>query len=200
MRAASSALLLALALPRCGSALLSRGTLRARRPPRADPTAAATWDRPLGNMEKLLNAKRSWSGSLTTAHVSAAVLSGRPPTASELRDACTAAIARHPLLRARVVGLDKFDIPDAAPYALHDNYIGKVICLTAPLAVRTAEAPTRAPSQHRPSSTRRSCSRLKPTPAACDSSRHRSIPASSPREPSRWAGRRGRSSRRGKHT
>ena len=30
--------------------------------------------RPLGQMERLLNARRSWSGAMTTAHVSAAIL------------------------------------------------------------------------------------------------------------------------------
>ena len=29
---------------------------------------------PLGQMERLLNARRSWSGAMTTAHVSAAIL------------------------------------------------------------------------------------------------------------------------------
>ena len=59
---------------------LALGVVLPRAPlPRVPPPRM----RELGNMEKLLDARRSWSGALTTAHVSATVLSGTPPTEDE---------------------------------------------------------------------------------------------------------------------
>jgi hypothetical protein len=78
-------------------------------------------------MEKLLDARRSWSGTLTTAHVSGSVLRGRAPTEAELLAALEWAVRRHPMLRAVVVGRGKHYLPDARPFALHDNYLKKAI-------------------------------------------------------------------------
>ena len=78
-------------------------------------------------MERLLNARRSWSGAMTTAHVSLATLSGPPPTESELLWALSRALERHALLRADVVGKGKFHVPDAAPYPLHSDYLGRAV-------------------------------------------------------------------------
>jgi len=78
-------------------------------------------------MEKLLNSRRSWSGSLTTAHVSGSILSGPTPTEAELLLALEWTVRRHPLLRAIVVGRGKHYVPDAKPFALHDNYLQKAI-------------------------------------------------------------------------
>jgi hypothetical protein len=88
---------------------------------------ASGWGRPLGNMEKLLDARRSWSGTLTTAHVSGSVLRGPAPTEPELLAALEWVVCRHPLLRAVVVGRGKHHLPDARPFALHDNYLQKAI-------------------------------------------------------------------------
>jgi len=99
--------------------------------PRAGPAfatlAASGWGRPLGNMEKLLDARRSWSGALTTAHVSGSMVRGPPPTEPELLAALEWTVRRHPLLRAVVVGRGKHDVPGARPYALHADYLGKAI-------------------------------------------------------------------------
>jgi len=87
--------------------------------PRAPPPRM----RELGNMEKLLDARRSWSGALTTAHVSATVLSGTPPTEDELRAGLAWVFRRHPMLSQVVRGKGKHHIPGAQPYAPHDNYL-----------------------------------------------------------------------------
>ena len=58
--------------------------------------------RPLGCMERLLNGRRSWSGAMTTAHVSVALLRGPPPTEAELLHGLARVFRRHPLLRSCV--------------------------------------------------------------------------------------------------
>ena len=80
--------------------------------------------RPLGQMEQLLNARRSWSGAMTTAHASVAILSGVPPTEDELRAGLTWVLQRHPMLSVCVRGKGKFHIPNAQPYPMHADYLG----------------------------------------------------------------------------
>ena len=58
------------------------------------------WGRLLGNMEQLLNARRSGSGTMTTAHVSVARVDGPIPSGSQMEAALAWSIARHPMLRA----------------------------------------------------------------------------------------------------
>lgn len=117
------------AFQRLGSPLGSPvGAPRACRVAPAQASLATSgWGRPLGNMEKLLDARRSWSGTLTTAHVSGSVLRGPAPTEAELLAALEWVVRRHPLLRAIVVGRGKHHLPDARPFALHDNYLKKAI-------------------------------------------------------------------------
>jgi len=83
--------------------------------------------RPLGQMEQLLNARRSWSGAMTTAHVSAAMLKGPPPSEAELLSGLEWVLQRHPLLAARVVGKSKYYLPDAKPYPMHSDYLGRAV-------------------------------------------------------------------------
>ena len=71
----------ALSLAPGGRRVARRAPIAAIRMGAGEPQAAT---RNLGQMERLLNARRSWSGVMTTAHVSAAVLEGPPPTESEL--------------------------------------------------------------------------------------------------------------------
>ena len=89
--------------------------------------------RPLGQMERLLNARRSWSGSMTTAHVSVALLSGPPPSESELLAGLTFVLQRHPLLAATVRGKSKYHVPDAKPYPMHSDYLGRAVAYTKEL-------------------------------------------------------------------
>lgn len=89
--------------------------------------------RPLGEMERLLNARRSWSGAMTTAHVSAALLTGPPPTERELLAGLTYVLERHPLLASRVVGKSKFHVPNAQPYPMHSDYLGRAVAYTKEL-------------------------------------------------------------------
>jgi hypothetical protein len=89
--------------------------------------------RPLGEMERLLNARRSWSGAMTTAHVSAALLTGPPPSEEELIVGLTYVLERHPLLASRVVGKSKFHVPDAQPYPMHSDYLGRAVAYTKEL-------------------------------------------------------------------
>ena len=105
----------------------ARGSSRRRTSALVASLPSSGWGRPLGNMEKLLNSRRSWSGSLTTAHVSGSILSGPTPTEAELLLALEWTVRRHPLLRAIVVGRGKHYVPDAKPFALHDNYLQKAI-------------------------------------------------------------------------
>ena len=63
--------------------------------------------RPLGQMERLLNARRSWSGAMTTAHVSAALLDGPPPTEAEMLAGLAWVLQRHPILSSCVRGKSK---------------------------------------------------------------------------------------------
>eukprot|EP00316_Scyphosphaera_apsteinii_P023573 CAMPEP_0119307144 /NCGR_PEP_ID=MMETSP1333-20130426/7714_1 /TAXON_ID=418940 /ORGANISM="Scyphosphaera apsteinii, Strain RCC1455" /LENGTH=596 /DNA_ID=CAMNT_0007310617 /DNA_START=320 /DNA_END=2110 /DNA_ORIENTATION=- len=81
--------------------------------------------RPLGQMEQLLNARRSWSGAMTTAHVSAAVLEGTPPTETELLEGISWVLQRHPMLMTCVRGKGKHFIPNAQPYPMHMDYLGR---------------------------------------------------------------------------
>lgn len=81
--------------------------------------------RPLGCMERLLNGRRSWSGAMTTAHVSVALLRGPPPTEAELLHGLARVFRRHPLLRSCVRGKSNHHIPDAAPYPMHSDYIDR---------------------------------------------------------------------------
>lgn len=95
-----------------------------------EPWRGVRWEgdetsRPLGSMERLLNARRSWSGAMTTAHVSVAVLKGPPPTEAELLDGLTRIFQRHPLLSACVRGKSNHHIPDAKPYPMHSDYINR---------------------------------------------------------------------------
>jgi hypothetical protein len=89
--------------------------------------------RPLGQMERLLNARRSWSGAMTTAHVSAAVLEGPPPTEAELLAGLQWVLRRHPLLSACVRGKSKFHVPNAVPYPMHSDYLGRAVAYTKEL-------------------------------------------------------------------
>lgn len=70
---------------------------------------------------------------MTTAHVSAALLDGPPPTESELLAGLTYVLQRHPLLAARVVGKSKFHLPDAKPYPMHSDYIGRAFAYNSEL-------------------------------------------------------------------
>ena len=89
--------------------------------------------RPLGQMERLLNARRSWSGAMTTAHVSAALIDGPPPTEAELLAGLAWVLQRHPMLAACVRGKSKFHVPDAKEYPLHSDYLGKAVEYTKEL-------------------------------------------------------------------
>lgn len=89
--------------------------------------------RPLGQMERLLNARRSWSGAMTTAHVSAAVLEGPPPTEAELLQGLAWVLRRHPMLAACVRGKSKFHITDAQPYPMHSDYLGRAVAYNSEL-------------------------------------------------------------------
>lgn len=62
---------------------------------------------------------------MTTAHVSAAMLSGPPPTETEVLDALSRVFERHPLLSACVRGKSNHYIPDAQPYPMHSDYINR---------------------------------------------------------------------------
>ena len=88
--------------------------------------------RPLGQMERLLNARRSWSGAMTTAHVSAALIDGPPPTEAELLAGLAWVLQRHPMLAA-CVRKSKFHVPDAKEYPLHSDYLGKAVEYTKEL-------------------------------------------------------------------
>lgn len=103
-----------------------------------EPLGANRWEgdtsrRPLGTMERLLNARRSWSGAMTTAHVSVAVLAGPPPTESELLTGLTWVLGRHPLLAACVRGKSKYHVADAQPYPMHSDYLGRAVAYTKEL-------------------------------------------------------------------
>ena len=89
--------------------------------------------RPLGQMERLLNARRSWSGAMTTAHVSAAILEGPPPTVSELLAGLEHVLQRHPMLAACVRGKSKYHVPNAQPYPMHSDYLGRAFAYTKEL-------------------------------------------------------------------
>lgn len=89
--------------------------------------------RNLGQMERLLNARRSWSGAMTTAHVSAAVLDGPPPTEAELLQGLTWVLTRHPMLAACVRGKSKFHIEDPQPYPMHADYLGRAVAYNSEL-------------------------------------------------------------------
>mmetsp|Transcript_21095 Transcript_21095/g.54012 ORF Transcript_21095/g.54012 Transcript_21095/m.54012 type:complete len:620 (-) Transcript_21095:130-1989(-) len=89
--------------------------------------------RPLGEMERLLNARRSWSGAMTTAHVSAAIINGPALTEAELLVGLEWVLRRHPLLAARVRGKSKFHVPDAKPYPMHSDYLGRAVAYTKEL-------------------------------------------------------------------
>ena len=96
----------------------------------SEPQAAT---RNLGQMERLLNARRSWSGVMTTAHVSAAVLEGPPPTESELLQGLAWVLQRHPMLAACVRGKSKFHIPNPQPYPMHSDYLGRAVAYNSEL-------------------------------------------------------------------
>ena len=89
--------------------------------------------RPLGQMERLLNARRSWSGAMTTAHVSAAVIDGPPPSEEEMLAGLTWALQRHPMLAACVRGKSKYHVPNAEPYPMHSDYLGRAVAYTKEL-------------------------------------------------------------------
>ena len=89
--------------------------------------------RPLGQMERLLNARRSWSGAMTTAHVSAVLLEGPPPSEAELQAGLTWALQRHPLLASCVRGKSKYFVPNAEPYPMHEDYLGRAVAYTKEL-------------------------------------------------------------------
>ncbi len=88
---------------------------------------AASAERRLGCMERLLDGRRSWSGAMTTAHVAAAVLDGTVPSEAELLAGLEWVIARHPMLRSRVAGRGKFFVQDAEAYPLHTDYLGRAV-------------------------------------------------------------------------
>ena len=66
-------------------------------------------------MEKLLDARRSWSGALTTAHVRDRAV-GTPPTEDELRAGLAWVSRRHPML-SRVVRGKEAPHPRRVPAA-----------------------------------------------------------------------------------
>ena len=70
---------------------------------------------------------------MTTAHVSAAVLVGRPPDEEELLAGLTWVLQRHPLLSACVRGKSKYHVPDAQPYPMHSDYLGRAVAYTKEL-------------------------------------------------------------------
>ena len=68
---------------------------------------------------------------MTTAHVSAAILEGPPPTVSELLAGLENVLQRHPMLAACVRGKSKYHVPYvpyvpyAQPYPIHSDYLGR---------------------------------------------------------------------------
>ena len=61
---------------------------------------------------------------MTTAHVSAAILEGPPPTVSELLAGLENVLQRHPMLAACVRGKSKYHVPYvpyAQPYPIHSD-------------------------------------------------------------------------------
>ena len=70
---------------------------------------------------------------MTTAHVSAAVLEGPPPTESELLQGLTWVLQRHPMLAACVRGKSKFHIPNPQPYPMHSDYLGRAVAYNSEL-------------------------------------------------------------------
>ena len=89
--------------------------------------------RPLGQMEQLLNARRSWSGAMTTAHVSAAMIGGPTLDESELLVGIEYVLSRHPMLSACVRGKSKYHVPNAEPYPMHEDYLGRAVAYTKEL-------------------------------------------------------------------
>ena len=67
------------------------------------------------------------------AHVSVAVLSGAPPTETELLQGLAWVVGRHPMLAACVRGKSKFHIPDAQPYPMHSDYLGRAVAYNSEL-------------------------------------------------------------------
>jgi hypothetical protein len=113
-----------------GRHVVRRAPVAAVRMGASEPQAAT---RNLGQMERLLNARRSWSGVMTTAHVSAAVLEGPPPTESELLQGLDWVLQRHPMLAACVRGKSKFHIPNPQPYPMHSDYLGRAVAYNSEL-------------------------------------------------------------------
>lgn len=70
---------------------------------------------------------------MTTAHVSAALLDGPPPTEDELLDALSWVLQRHPLLSVCVRGKSKYHVPGAKPYPMHEDYLGRAVAYTKEL-------------------------------------------------------------------
>jgi len=70
---------------------------------------------------------------MTTAHVSAALLDGLPPSQEELLEGIALVIRRHPLLSAVVRGKGKYFVEEAAAYPLHSDYLGKAVEYTTEL-------------------------------------------------------------------
>ena len=123
-------LTVALSLAPGGRHVARRAPVAAIRMGAGEPQAAT---RNLGQMERLLNARRSWSGVMTTAHVSAAVLEGPPPTESELLQGLAWVLQRHPMLAACVRGKSKFHIPNPQPYPMHSDYLGRAVAYNSEL-------------------------------------------------------------------
>ena len=70
---------------------------------------------------------------MTTAHVSATVLEGDPPTEAEMLAGLSWVIQRHPLLASVVRGKSKYFVPGAQPYPMHEDYLGKAVEYTEEL-------------------------------------------------------------------
>lgn len=70
---------------------------------------------------------------MTTAHVSAAILEGPPPTVSELLAGLEHVLQRHPMLAACVRGKSKYHVPNAQPYPMHSDYLGRAFAYTKEL-------------------------------------------------------------------
>ena len=70
---------------------------------------------------------------MTTSHASVALLDGPPPTEAELLAGLEWVLQRHPMLAACVRGKSKYHVPNAKPYPMHSDYLGRAVAYTKEL-------------------------------------------------------------------
>jgi len=70
---------------------------------------------------------------MTTAHVSAAMIGGPTLDESELLVGIEYVLSRHPMLSACVRGKSKYHVPNAEPYPMHEDYLGRAVAYTKEL-------------------------------------------------------------------